>query len=140
MTLVVDASVAFKWLVEEAGSAEAEALLARGDSLVAPDLVLVEVANALWCKVGRGEVSGEQAVLALDRLGVFFDALIPDQRLAPRALDIAFRLRHPVYDCLYLACAEAADGVLATADRRLGEAVAGTAFAGSVHALAASPP
>jgi len=27
--------------------------------------------------------------------------------------------RHPVYDCLYVACAEAADATLVTADDRL---------------------
>ena len=39
MTLVVDASVACKWFVEEPGSADADKFLAGGDELVAPDLM-----------------------------------------------------------------------------------------------------
>jgi predicted nucleic acid-binding protein len=38
---------------------------------------------------------------------------------ARRALEVAGRLDHPVYDCLYLALAEAHGAGLATADRAL---------------------
>jgi predicted nucleic acid-binding protein len=36
---------------------------------------------------------------------------------------MALSIRHPVYDCLYLACAEAIGGVLVTADEKLGKAL-----------------
>ncbi len=38
-----------------------------------------------------------------------------------RALELALALNHPVYDCLYLSCADIADGVLITADEKLCE-------------------
>jgi predicted nucleic acid-binding protein len=33
-------------------------------------------------------------------------------------MDASVELGHPVYDCLYLACAESADAILVTADDR----------------------
>jgi predicted nucleic acid-binding protein len=47
--LVIDASVAVKWVVEEEGTAEALALL-RASKLVAPELLVAECANILWKK------------------------------------------------------------------------------------------
>ena len=48
-----------------------------------------------------------------------FDALVSATVLAPRAVAIAGQLDHPVYDCLYLALAEAEQADLVTADTRL---------------------
>ena len=48
MSLVVDASVAVKWLIAEEGSDFANRLVELGDDLHAPRLMASEVANALW--------------------------------------------------------------------------------------------
>jgi predicted nucleic acid-binding protein len=39
--------------------------------------------------------------------------------LLPRAMGLARRLGHPVYDCVYLALAEREDARFVTADQRL---------------------
>ena len=52
--LVVDASVAIKWFIDEPDSGEAVAVLQH--SISAPDLLAPECANILWKKVGRGEL------------------------------------------------------------------------------------
>ena len=50
------------------------------------------------------------------------------------ALAIALYLRHPIYDCLYLACAERAGTRLVTADWKFLAALAGTSLASlAVH-------
>ena len=49
--VVLDASVAVRWVVEEEGSAEAAELLTRDLTWVAPRLLLTEVASALRRKV-----------------------------------------------------------------------------------------
>ena len=46
MTVVIDASVALKWVLPEDGSAAAMAM--RAQSLAAPSHWLIEAANALW--------------------------------------------------------------------------------------------
>ena len=43
-------------------------------------------------------------------------------------IDIVLALNHPVYDCLYLACAETVEGILITADRKLCRSVHGSEF------------
>ena len=54
MILVIDASVAAKWFVDEPRRDQARDVLGRGMDLIAPDLILVEVANALRNKTRNG--------------------------------------------------------------------------------------
>ncbi len=129
MTLVVDASVACKWFVEEAGSPQAVILLEREEGLIAPEIVVAEVANALWRKLRSGEMTSDQAEAAVGELPGFFDDLVPGLRLAARALAIAADLDHPVYDCLYLALAELREASLVTADQRLLARLSGAPWA-----------
>lgn len=56
MRIVVDASVAVKWLVAEEGSDAADRLLTDGDDLYAPRLMASEVAKTLWRKARLGEI------------------------------------------------------------------------------------
>ena len=135
MSFVIDASVAIKWFIEENLSAEAGAILDRGEPLFAPDLLLAEIGNVLWKKVTRGEVARGQAEVIVTALPDCFSRLWPCRELAGRALELAFALDHPAYDCFYLACAEAAGGTLITADKRLNEAAAKAGFAALVHPL-----
>jgi predicted nucleic acid-binding protein len=119
VTLVVDASVACKWFVAEDGSDAAEALLARGDGLIAPDLIVPEVCNVAWLKLRRSEVTEEQATAMVTGLPDLLDEVVPSSQLAARALALARSLDHPAYDCFYLALAELRQTRLITDDRRL---------------------
>jgi len=124
--LVVDASVALKWFVEEQGSPEAGALLTRGDTLIAPDLIIPEICNGTWKLVRRGMMSQTQQVAAVARLASILNELAPTGPLAPRALVISSLLDHPAYDCFYLALAEQRGTRVVSADRRLIQRVSGT--------------
>lgn len=119
MTLIVDASVAVKWLVDEPDRLAARSLLDRNEQLQAPDFVFVEVANVLWKKVSRRELTAEQAAEGVDSLPRLFEVVVPSSLVLGRALQMAIELNHPVYDCLYLACAERAGADLVTTDSRL---------------------
>lgn len=117
MTVVVDASVALKWVVQEKGSEAADALLDH--ALIAPDLLLIEAANALWKKAARGELDAEQALTRLARLREAPVAWVATADLLPEACRWATALGHPVYDCAYLALAARENAPLVTDDRRL---------------------
>lgn len=119
MTIVVDASVAVKWVIPEELSDQAESLRGRADRLLAPDLLLPEAANALWKKLLRREITTREAAQALDLLMASGLDLRPSGPLLGRALTLAQRLRHPVYDCIYVALAQAEGATLVTADQRL---------------------
>ncbi|MCP5374222.1 MAG: type II toxin-antitoxin system VapC family toxin [Hyphomicrobiales bacterium] len=129
MTYIVDASVAIKWFVRENLRNHAMALLNRhGGDLEAPDLLLAEVGNIAWKKCRRGEMTTEQCRLALAGTEDCLSALHPMPLLVPRALAIALALGHPIYDCVYIACAEATGRTFVTADERLTRAIGGTEF------------
>ncbi len=117
-TLVVDASVAVKWVVEESGSASAVALRSSYEFL-APDLIVAECANILWKKAMRNELAREEAIVAAKLLARSGMALVSSRGLAEAATALAVDLRHPAYDCIYLALARERRCRLVTADRRL---------------------
>jgi predicted nucleic acid-binding protein len=135
MTLVVDASVAVRWFIDVPASERAYRLIASEDRLVAPDLVMAEIASALWKAVRFADLAPATAAEAMVAAGAAFHELVSARMLANRALAIALDLRHPVYDCFYLALAEARGSRLVTADGRLLRVCAHTRFAKLVRSL-----
>jgi predicted nucleic acid-binding protein len=124
VSIVVDASVALKWVLNESGQEDAEALLDQ--DLIAPSLWLLEAANVLWRLSRRGDLSAEAAKARLSEL---YNAPVATGALEddlPAAADLANTLGHPVYDCLYLAMAIRETTYLVTADRRFHAAVDNT--------------
>jgi predicted nucleic acid-binding protein len=133
VSIVIDASVAVKWVLREAGTDEALAL--RGEQLMAPELWLAEAANALWRHVRLGELTSEQA---LSRMHDLTDAPVAVFAIEPqveRALALAIELAHPIYDCFYLALALARDTHVVTDDRRFAAAANRPFLAGRVRLL-----
>ena len=132
MTVVVDASVVVKWFVDEPGADRATAF--RSEAMMAPDLILVEVGNALWKHRRRGVMTAvdyADAVVALRGAPV---ALTPVQELLLPAARLAAELDHPLYDCFYLALAMREGCPLVTDDRRL-LAVGEPRFGGFIRRL-----
>jgi predicted nucleic acid-binding protein len=116
--VVIDASVAIKWVAPEELSEHAVALL-DGPRLAAPDLMVAECANILWKKVGRGEMDRDAAIVAAQAIERVEIELVPMRQLLAESLELALELDHPAYDCLYLALALARDCRFVTADGRL---------------------
>ena len=138
--LVIDASVAFKWIAPEPDSEAADALIAGGEALIAPELILTEVANAGWKAARRGDMTAEQLRLGIEWLPRLLDQLHAVAPLLTRAVAIACRLDHPVYDCVYLALAERASSPLVTVDERLCRRVTGTPWSTLVRRLDPAVP
>ncbi len=119
MKFVVDASIVVKWFVAEDLSDPARLLLAQRNQFFAPGLLLAEFANTIWKKARRGDIADPQPHLdELSNLSSLI-SLYPTSALVNRASQISFAIDHPIYDCLYLAAAEATDSPLITADKRL---------------------
>lgn len=128
--VVVDASIAVKWIVPEFDSPFALALLERWQEasviLVAPCWFPSELANAVFKQVLRGNLAFPRARLLLDGTVEQFALLDPIPGLAGRALEIAHELgQKATYDCQYLALAEHLDCELWTADERFWNAAKG---------------
>jgi predicted nucleic acid-binding protein len=114
---VVDASVAIKWVVQEPDTPHA-LQLAADNHLVAPDLMLAEFANVLSTKIRQGEFNLGSIDRAVEVLQSARIAFRPIESLLPMAIRLAHQLRHPAYDCFYLALAIAEGCQLITSDLR----------------------
>lgn len=135
MTLVIDASVACKWFFEEPLSAEARALGESDEAFVAPDMILVECANAAWRRVSGETVPFLHAQAFLAALPQWFEVLVPSARLHEMAFEMACTLGHPVYDCQYLALAEGEGARLVTADRAFANKVQRSPWRNRIESL-----
>ena len=116
--LVVDASVAVKFVIDEDGREEAFSRVRAEPRLVSPDWLLIEAGNAVWRKCVNGAFDRQVAESLLAALPLFFDGLQPSAPLAAKALALSFDMNHWIYDCLYLATAIELDAPLLTADRK----------------------
>jgi predicted nucleic acid-binding protein len=96
---------------------------------------MAETASALWKAVRFAGLELATATEAIAAAGAAFDELVSAPTLADRALAIALELRHPVYDCFYLALAQARGSRLVTADDRLLRVCARTRFAKLMRSL-----
>ena len=125
MTLVVDASVAVKWVLPEADSDRAIGIRAADEQLIAPSLTCAEIGSAIWRAVLRGDLPGSEAREYLKVAVAHYQRIIPLVELTDAAIALAIRLKRPIYDCFYLALAERERCALVTADARLISAAKG---------------
>ena len=121
--VVVDASVAVKWLLKEDRSDEARSLAqlweSRGVRMAAPYFMPAEVSNALHRRVILNEMSAEEAVVLIEVLLASGVELHSPPGLYTRALELASMLgQGAVYDSNYLALAQVLGCEYWTADRR----------------------
>ena len=135
MTLVVDASVAIKWIMVEDGTPAANQLIV-GDALAAPDLLFIECANVLRTKARRGDISVGVARQGLEIIDAVPIRSVPTRPHVAAAQAIALELDRSAYDALYLAVALAEKATLITADANFAAAVlARPGYANSVRML-----
>jgi predicted nucleic acid-binding protein len=138
VSIVVDASVVAAAFFPEPHRAAAAALLADGEELVAPELLLAEVANVIWKRHGCGEIDAAEANDLLADVLRLPISYIPAAELIESALELAVALRRTVYDSLYLALAVREGAVMVTGDERLVNALASTPLAASIRWIGAA--
>lgn len=119
--IVVDASALLEVLLRTPAAEKVEErLFDERESLHAPHLLDVEVAQVLRRYAGSGEIDPERGRAALIDLADFPIRRYPHGILLPRAWEIRDNLT--AYDAVYVALAEALDAPLLTRDRRLATA------------------
>lgn len=121
--LVLDCSVAAKWVLPEPDRAPAIRLpeqYASGEiSLIAPDLLLAEFASVVAKRHRRKEISAGQAEKAFHLMEKCAPRLLDMRPRLPRALNLSLQHQLSLWDCVYLAVAIENDCPFLTADRRL---------------------
>ena len=133
--LVVDSNVAVKWFVDEPLHAEACHIYKYQQDILAPEFVIVEVANVVWEKVRRKEIGADQAYEIINLVIEALPGFIHSPDILVQAAKIAIELAHPVYDCLYLACINEPLDALVTSDKRFFKKVKDTRFGARIRFL-----
>jgi predicted nucleic acid-binding protein len=119
--IVADASVVLELLLRTPASAPVEArLFDSGETLHAPHLLDVEVAQVLRRYAARSEISAARGRLGLGILSRFPILRYPHEPLLTRIW--ALRANMTAYDAAYVALAEALGATLVTRDERLSTA------------------
>ena len=119
--IVVDASVLVWALIDDGDAGKHTYLrLDAEDTVCAPEIVDLEVANAWRRDLRAGLIDEERTQQALNDLAVLRLVRMPHQPLMGRI----WELRHNLtpYDAAYVALAEALDATLLTADGKLARA------------------
>ena len=124
--IVLDASAALELLLR--GGARpglVGRILRSGESIAAPHLLDLEVAQVLRRFVLAGELTEARAREALEDHLAMGIARYPHDGLLDRIWEL--RVNCTAYDAAYVALAEALDAVLVTCDRRLADVPGGRA-------------
>jgi predicted nucleic acid-binding protein len=115
--IVVDASAMLELLLQTAAAAVVEARVFSGETLHAPHVLDLEVAQVLRRYERARTLSAVRGRQALDDLAAFRIERYAHQVFLPRVWSL--RANATAYDACYLALAEALDAPLLTSDRRL---------------------
>jgi predicted nucleic acid-binding protein len=124
MILVVDASVAVKWILREASTPLALALLRDPEcAFAAPELIFLEVAGAFVRRANMDKSLQADALRALEHWTIAWsDHVVKNYRVTQRRLfhasSLAIQLGTPLKDCIYLALAIELKCDLITCDAR----------------------
>jgi predicted nucleic acid-binding protein len=118
-SLVLDASAVLRLITHDPIASGWVEQVGQAPLVLAPELMLTEVANALWKLQRSAGLAGMDPQQLLADAADLVDQIEPDRHLQVEALALACHLNHPVYDCLYLALARREAAFLLTADQRL---------------------
>ena len=126
--LVIDASVAAKWVLPDEPLSEAAAALQqrhlhREIQAIVPDLFWPEMTNFFWSSVKRGRMSAEKAGADLADLQQLEMTTIPSAPFCDQALQWSLRYGHRAYDMIYVALAAQLGTEVITADEHWVRAV-----------------
>lgn len=118
--IVVDASVLAPALADDGADGDRARDHLRGEQLVAPELVDLEVLSTLRRAARAGRLDQRRSGQALEDLAALPLRRVSHQSLLPRIW--ALRDNLTAYDAAYVALAEALDALLLTADGGIGKA------------------
>ena len=118
--IVVDASVIVTALADDGADGDRARHRLRGERLVAPHVIDLEVVSAWRRLAAAGAMDGRRVELAMADLLALRLERVGHGPLLGRCWELRANLM--VYDAAYVALAEALSATLVTADRRLADA------------------
>lgn len=128
-TVVVDANIVLKWILNEDNSSNAIALLAEWKRektvVLAPSLLIYEASNILYREMRANKISNDTAQSGINMIFRTVVLVSPNEpALYLRAMVLSERFGLPAaYDIQYLSLAEREECELWTADTKMRRAV-----------------
>lgn len=119
LACVLDASAAVRLILGDPAAAAVAGQIREAALVMAPELMLSEVANTLWKLQRAGHLADLDPQQLLADARDLVDRVEADRHLQAEALALACHHDHPVDDCLYLALARREAATLISMDRRL---------------------
>ncbi|MDX1638957.1 MAG: type II toxin-antitoxin system VapC family toxin [Balneolaceae bacterium] len=126
--LVVDASVAIKWLFREKGSEEAEQIIKRISLFYVPLIFPVEMDSVITKKVRRKELQIDESCEKRKQVRKLPFKIEWDENVSQLAFEVAISLPVTYYDATYLATAIEKYAMFVTADRKLVNGISKTSL------------
>lgn len=119
--LVLDASAAVHMLCGLPAAPRLVEELSNTSLVLAPELYVAEVGNALWKYVSSGDLQRDEATRLFFESRTLVDVTSSHHELADEAFAAAIQHSHPVYDLFYAVLARRNAAAVLTMDRRLAE-------------------
>ena len=118
-SLVVDCSVAAKWVLPEPDRAVLDLSAVGEVSLLAPDLILIEFASLISKQHRRKLISAAEAEKSFDLFTRIAPSLVETRPRLNAALGLSLEYGVSLWDCVYIVLATECECPCLTADRRL---------------------
>ena len=120
MKVVLDANAAIEVALEGKAARELSAVLAKSDEVIAPELLVPEVVNAIWKYHQFAEFDLDKCEKTLDLAVALVDRLISHREIYRDAFALSRAQKtRAAYDMFYLALALRENAVLLTLDGTL---------------------
>lgn len=133
--MVVDASVAAKWLFLEAGTMEAIKILDSHERFIVPVLFGIEIEAIITKKLRRREITTAEAIEKKAQVRRLPLEVIPYHLISDTAFDLSISLPVTLYDATYIATAILQNCTFVTADERLVKGCSSTPLKATVQSI-----
>jgi len=121
MICVIDASAAVEIVLKKSGAIDLINRIMVADKVIAPALFYAEVGNVFRKYIQGGFLDKEQGIQLYRTAIHMVDEFADIETLSEEAVHEAIRVRHDVYDMLYMILARRNGAKLLTCDKKLQE-------------------
>ena len=119
MRLVLDASAALEIVLERGRAGDFRRAIQEADAVMAPELLVPEVVNAIWKYHQFDHLDLETCSQALELAIGLADDLVSCKDLWRESFLLARESRRPAYDMFYIALARREDAAILSMDQAL---------------------
>lgn len=119
MIVVLDASAGIEVILNRSAALSFKKQILNAKKVITSELYKAEVANVMWKYVSVGRLTADSAHDLMHLAYGLVDEYVDTSDLCDESLEQSIRLKHSVYDLLYLTVARRNAAFLLTMDKKL---------------------